>query len=926
MPFEHIDITTMRGLHLQQNSFTVPAGALEQAMNVVCTNDGVIRKRRGFYKFNTPSATPNSLFFYAGTLMSLMNTKLARLDSAGVATDLSGVAVDVSGITSHSFEANANFYFTSNSGMLKIESPSSAIYAQGVPPALDLTGRLIGPSGSIKSDTQVGYRVVFGRRDSNKNLLLSAPSDILVLVNDPGTSVFAKVQFSIPSEITTTEYFYQLYRTTQSATHLILPTSDFKLVVENKLVAADLTAGFVIYSDSTADLFLGAELYTNQNSQEGELQANDRAPLCKDVCVFKNHAFYANTTSHHRLLLDVVAPTSSLVPNQSTVAIVQSATRTYQARTGVGNALVTGDSASVAGSVVTVNYVAHGLLSGDVIYASSPLGDSGSFTPGLYTIATAAADSFTFAASPISLTNLDFEGVTASGGAHIFQLVYSDIVSAFNPSPVSTSVGLDLTARALVKAINRDTSSVVYARYISGVEDVPGKIALTAKGFGAAFHLTANSLAVGQAFSPELPTSGTTVQSDDDVQPNAIFISKVSEPEAVPLTNFLLVGSRSAKILRIEALRDSIILLKEDGIWRLNGDQISNFVVTALDQTVVIKAENSSVVLNNKVYAMTSAGIVEVTDTSASIDSRQIEIPINAVLGLTTLNAQTHAAAYESERLYIITTVAPNQTLATTTYVFNYITKEWTQWDTLMKSAIVGPNDTLYYTGTDNNIYKERKLQTKVDYCGQDYSLTTLSVSSDKLSVTFSGLSVIPEIGDVVVVNSFINRILLVTVVGSNVTCVFKQPVNFVATNVVTLYSRYTSSVKFAPIHGGSPTRNKHFTTFQAVFRSPSCSRLVISFSNEKFDGSESVEWNSDAATVLGWGLQPWGLFPWGNSELINLDYTTLANLHVRTYVPRFSARGVYLQPSLEHSQAAEEFILQAVGLALRGYSERTVK
>src|SRR5690606_38690766 len=68
------------------------------------------------------------------------------------------------------------------------------------------------------------------------------------------------------------------------------------------------------------------------------------------------------------------------------------------------------------------------------------------------------------------------------------------------------------TALSLVRVINRHASSTVYAYYLSGPDDLPGKMLLEERGIGgSAFSLTSNAAAA--TWSPPLPSSGTSESS-----------------------------------------------------------------------------------------------------------------------------------------------------------------------------------------------------------------------------------------------------------------------------------------------------------------------------------------------------------------------------------------------------------------------------
>ena len=62
--------------------------------------------------------------------------------------------------------------------------------------------------------------------------------------------------------------------------------------------SADIYNTYVSFTDLQPDELLGADLYTN-STQQGILQSNDEPPLCRDMALYQNHMFYANTTGKH---------------------------------------------------------------------------------------------------------------------------------------------------------------------------------------------------------------------------------------------------------------------------------------------------------------------------------------------------------------------------------------------------------------------------------------------------------------------------------------------------------------------------------------------------------------------------------------------------------------------------------------------------
>lgn len=727
------------------------------------------------------------------------------------------------------------------------------------------------------------------------------------------------VEFSIPTGISTAlPWFYQIYRSSQQAADVGI-FSDFKLLNQFDLTPAQLAAEVAFFTDDYEDVLLGAELYTNENSREGELQANFQPPLCEDVTLFKGFGVYANCTTKQILSLAVV-DSAALSSGDFVEFKIDTTSSRYVARTGAANQTLRGTCTSSSGLLIT--YASHGFSDGDTVYISTVTG--GTLAVGTYYVVSSAANTFKISTSSggsaVSFngeTSLIFQGVT-NGTYPIFYLSQS----------ASSAVRLRDTAEGLVKAINRNTTGLLYARYTSGLTDIPGKIRLQAKGFGPAIYARASSAGAGQAFSPILPDSfsaGSQVFSVNDFNPNALFISKFSELEAVPLVNFLLVGSKNKVIKRVHALRDSMIVLKEDGVWRVTGDNLNNFTATLLDGTVFIVAPSSSDVLNNQVVFLSNQGICLVTESSVQIISRTIEDLIQPILGQPGLSLVTSGFSYETERLYIMTTSKPSDQSASVVYVYNFLTNGWSSWDTLFAQGVIGPMDRLYLIDLNNNINRERKEQTKIDYTGQNYAVSISEVASDKLSCVITMLSGgFPEYGDIVVKENIINRQSLkpVFVSGDSYRLFFSQQINLLNGDTVFLYKRIVTTVKFAPFHAGLVGKMKHYSEVQLHLRESSVSKLNLTFAGDNYSTSEEVNWVA-IPTYLGWGNFPWGFEPWGETEIIQLTQGTRPAPIVRTYVPLLQARNTFLQTQLVHSEAGEPMNIQSLSFAVRPYGGR---
>ena len=985
MAISYPEIRKFSGLYLQQNSFNVPDGALEQADNIIISKDDKISKRRGLYQYAAPVANCKTLVNYQSEMVAINDTSVGYYtdigsspNETGTFTAAGGVAVDV-GDYSRTIEANNNLYFTSNDGVLKLEQYDSDVFSAGIAPGLDLRGKFLKANGIFTYDSQVAYRIVFGRKDSNDNLLLGSPSDILLLANNTvvgsaytsagavvtvtsvghalvtgmavvvssasaatldgtwtitvltadtyqftasgapapatgtltyGTTRTPRLEFSIPEEIdsSTIGYFFQVYRTSQSNSGSSTPTPDFKLIDERKLTSAEISANLAYYEDVIPDILLGAELYTNPNSREGELQANERPPYAEDLEFYKGHAIYAGVTTRQYFDLDVI-DTSKLASGAYVEIKIGAVTRRYVSRSGVGNTTTTATSISGTGTV-TITYNSHGLLTGDTVYLSRI---TGSIPEGEYTVSNALANTFDITSVGNTATDLDFAGVKDATNYYIFSV---DTTS-------NASVKLRDTARGLVRAINKDPFSLVYAHYISLITDIPGKMRVQAKGFTGQIQLAAQNSTVGEGFSPTLTATFTDNASAADDNPHIFFMSKLYEFEAVPLVNYFPVGAKNKAIMRVKALRDSIIILKEDGVFRATGDFVYNMTITPLDTTVWCIAEDSVRVINNQVVFLSNQGVCLVTESAVQIISREIEDVIQPILGKSTLAAMTHSVAYESERIYLLSTLKPTSSSATVVYVYNILNQSWTNWDTTFINGFVDNSDKLHLITESNKIIRERKLQTRVDYCGQNYGITVNTVSSDNLqaNITVSG-GYTPIAGDVIVKNDVFSRIISVSVSGGTFDVVFVRRSNILAADTLQIYAKYDATIKLAPFHAGQVGMGKQFSQMQIHTRNYAITALDISFAGYAFGGSKNVTWLSED-TGDGWGNEPWGFFGWGQAEAVNLAIYTKPAPVIRVYVPIYQQRNTFLQPILSHSQAGESLEIQAMTFAVRPYQER---
>ena len=308
---------------------------------------------------------------------------------------------------------------------------------------------------------------------------------------------------------------------------------------------------------------------------------------------------------------------------------------------------------------------------------------------------------------------------------------------------------IDTTARNLIQCINANASTTnVYAIYLSGYNSLPGEIELQAVGLSiGTFYVTSSR---GGAFSPILPVSGTTFGSSNDVNPNGLYASKIGQPEAVPAVNINFVGGGDQPIYRILPLRDRLIVIKSDGVFVVTGSTPASLSITLLDSTIICIAPESARLLNNSVYCMTNQGVVSITESGVTIQSRPVEGDLLSLTGISAnFSGITHAISYESERMYILCVPSTStDTLATQEYCYNWVTNCWTRWTVDIGGGFVNPFDNKLYVsrpvvstlGNYNYAYQERKSYTESDFVDDQFPITITGVDATGLIISLSAL------------------------------------------------------------------------------------------------------------------------------------------------------------------------------------------
>jgi hypothetical protein len=416
------------------------------------------------------------------------------------------------------------------------------------------------------------------------------------------------------------------------------------------------------------------------------------------------------------------------------------------------------------------------------------------------------------------------------------------------------------TANSIVNVLNQYASNTfLKAFYTSTYGEAPGRIRIEAREFTSS-AITVTASAHGVSFIPNLPTSGSTVISQNDAKPNRVYFSKYLQPDSVPLANWFDVGTEYEGIDRIVALRDSLFIFKQDGLFRLIGDDPASFRAIEFDSSCNLRRLDTPAVFNNQIMCVTNQGISQISESGVMIIGQRIEDKILPLWAGGYPNIEeSFGVGYESTRKYILFTIAgTTDTYPTIAYVYHQVSNQFTSWTINATSGIVSQADgKLYLMNPDTIVRQERKSLTNADFADVSFSATINSFTSSTVTLaSASGVTVgmIVSQGNVRgAVTDVAGNVLTVDVSGlawSAGTCTISEPI--------------VSRILYAPVNYGDPSIMKQAQSIEGLFNTSNFSRLYIGFRTNFSNYEEKTKMVPLAGT--GWGTLPWGTEPWGGS------------------------------------------------------------
>ena len=274
-----------QGLNTATSDVARPnSGQLRRADNIEVNREGLWQPRRGLAieaAFSLGSVGLDYIDTYKDNVLIHATDGQMRLIAPAGTTATPGTVLPQPNPSEsplpyghfRTLEANNNLYLCGRDGMKRLESLTGTVAAAGVPSGLD--GQAFvdqsSPGSAIGAQARTAYRMLFGKRDANQNLILGAPSGRFEALNtgalgDASRNVLA--MSTIPAGVQDGTFFFQVYRSPSSVDVSTAPSDELALVYEAPVplpVAADTIARttnvVTIHTTTAHELIAGETVY-----------------------------------------------------------------------------------------------------------------------------------------------------------------------------------------------------------------------------------------------------------------------------------------------------------------------------------------------------------------------------------------------------------------------------------------------------------------------------------------------------------------------------------------------------------------------------------------------------------------------------------------------------------------------------------------
>lgn len=872
-----VAVTKIAGLHTSPNTLSsVPVGALKRATNCVINFPNTLEPRRGFeyvpYTFGLASDRAKTLLTYQGKVLVHYGDKLAY-DSGIAFTDYTGSFTEPASslLRMKSAESASNFYFTTDNGPRVLDAYNGTPVKAGVPrgpvptqrnPGTLLTGNP--GDGWFSPNGQVAYIGVIGKRDANNNVTLGEGSNPFFIINPADISCPGGLTLPRASKLAGTDKVLvetsanSGFKVGDVVTATYDPSDTPPMVTGTFAITEIPSATSFIYQDGLVNpgTYTALAASTITSGAKNVLVAFDVSPELDTTHFIQIYRTLASLSvdaepSPDYYLVNEVTLTPSIIATKGYVFTDSTPESLllspYYNNANVGYEIPDGSPDNENGRPP----LCYDLDVWDNRLWGANITERQNMVINL--LGTGAPDGLQVG------DTITIGGITYTAIAETDTITATTFKVYLTTTPVPglylPSEAVRFTAQSLALAVCKNSDSPVNCYYTSTEDETPGELFLEAREASA----TAFSVYVSRpsAWNPEMgSTSDTAEVSTADAATNGVWFSKKDQPEAVPRLNRLSIGPRNGNILRIKPLTERLYVFTDRGIYTVSST--FPYRVDLLSKTAILVSPDSLVDFDDSLFALTTQGIVRISDAGVGIISVPIETDIKRLFGegLATLRTRAQAVGYESYRKYIIT--MPTETFDTDNtqaLVYDVATQTWTKWDKPVSCAVVVPQtDYLYIAATGSNtISKERKTYSRWDYVDESFSVVVTAV--DGTEVTLASAADVAA-GDLIYQSALCHAV--VDSVDGNVVTV-KTTESWTVGLATLCYKAFTPDFIFTEQFAESPNQNKHFREVNYIFKTPGISEGVAVFTSELNPSEVTVDLD-----LSGWGAAGgWGDFAW---------------------------------------------------------------
>lgn len=814
-------------------------GALRLAEHVVIDLPGSARQRPPFNINNTKagiSFSPRSLRVFRGTrFVTSFDGSAWRLETPSAVLTGDATPPDPTLAGTSWAESRQALFHTSASGVRKVESDvSTASSPAGIDwisfcpqsPVISGVGGIVGPG-------QVAYRFVGVRRDANGYVRRSTPSDRLVC----GTGTNGSQRVNGGERI----YFRDLvagdtveaYRTRTAAGIGAPPAADHYLAWSHDITSAEVTAGYFLSpDDALADDDLGAALYTNPQ-REGILGGKEPPPLATVLALFSGCLWFGNTVSKHRLELSILDVGGALSTYRTDTGLQ---CRRFSGNFSAGLNTITG--------VADVTGLAVGMALTNILEFDGPAVGGSGLPANTKITGITGAGPYTVTMSNVASSggagSVDASDVLVIGGVEFFAYkgprYEAPTATGRAPRCFTVTTSADYSERIwetaffLAAAINHYALTTpgfnVKARLIGDATGGGGQLILEEVGIGGA-GFSVSSPTRPLVFTPRLTNAQS---SSNDDRAARLWWSDPEEPEAVPLLNYVDVGSQVDPILALTTLNASLLIWKQDGLYRLSGVAPDSWRVDVIDPSLRLLRSECVDVMDGVAYAWTNRGVVAVTEGGGvrSISAGLIdqELLAFARVAITPGARGIWLACHRARRLVLLGVAEDSDSDATqTVYCWSAVTESWTTWPISVRCATYDRVDERLVIARGDATWELRSdSDTAGDGRGYDGAYTisgwTSTAGSKTLTLTTGQAGAwVPKEGDWISAtvggSPFLTRVLAASLSGSW-TLALEVAYPSGVTTSRTAYEGITSRIEWQPLSGGGPQNGALWRELQA--------------------------------------------------------------------------------------------------------------